>query len=428
MDEPKVKRGVRARIDGMRTRVSSYGPGRKVLVLVAIALLVFTPVLVLEKTIITNGVGSDNTAPDLWIYRARTDTIIHGGLLYTDVRTETPPLICYIMVPAQLLGGAYDDLVYRAYFMLFGLLGGILLYIGLRKYGEKAAFAMAAMYVVMPFGLIEAANAEDETIVALTIIIPALLMLGHRNNWVSVATGLGIWTKMWAILLLPVQLIHLGTWKERFLHLGIIAAITVAVAGPFYYLCGDDFLWFIRYYTIGVQGRTAEGAGIFYFLKAGGLEVPKQIELAIVAVAICAAIWIMYRRKLGVWESITIMLVAFFVTYPKMHTGYWLMPITFLLAWGAEDMRIAGRCFLLYIPWMIAVGFAPGGSGSAVFTFDGSWMLGLVFALITSAMMIETTYQAMKRRPFVSREKEPGDGRTGNERQGVVRKGKEVRT
>lgn len=391
---------------GLRAKLFSLSAAKKVLVLALVGLLVYAPILALERTIIRDALGPDFTEPDMGVYRARTETILSGGLLYTDTHTETPPLISYLLVPAQVLGGG-DSLAYSLYFMFFGFLGGALLYLGLRRYDEKAAFIMALLYVVLPFGLVESANAEDETLVALTVLVPALLMLRQRKKWTAVATGLGIWTKMWAILLLPVQLLHLKTWRERFVHVGIIAAISAAVAGPFYYLCGDDFLWVIRYYFIGVEGRTAEGAGLFYFLRMGGYEVPAPVEFILVIAAVLAALWIAYRRKLGVWESITIMLVAFFLTYPKMHTGYFLIPLAFLLAWGAEDLRIAARCFLLYIPWMLAVGLSPWHvpwqEEGAVFAFDGSWMVGLALNIIIDVILVETTYRAMKKRPFMSR-------------------------
>lgn len=389
--------------DRFKETTASWGPWKKSLLLVLIAILVYGTVIALEGPVIMEMFGEENVHPDIDVYRARTSTILNGGLLYADVHTETPPLINYLLVPAQLLGGGDHVWVYSAYFSFFGLLSAMLIYHVLRRYDDHLAFMMSLLFVLSPFGFIEAGTGNDETIVAFTVLVPALLMILERNRLASVAMGLCIWTKMWAILLVPIHFLRRRTWKERGLMIGIIGAISAAVAAPFLILCGDDFTWFLRYYFIGNSERKIEGFSVFQFLESGGYGVPMAVELALVLLGLLAAYLYAYRKDLGKWESITLALAVFFVLYPKIHTGYYLIPIMFLLAWAAENRMIAARCFLMYVPVILAVAFSPTADGYAFFQFEGSWIFGLGCSLAASAMLLETTYTAMKTKPFITR-------------------------
>lgn len=386
---------------------ASWSPMKKSLFLVLVAIIVYGTVIALDEPVISKVFENGVMHSDIKLYRERTSTILEGGLLYTDVHTETPPLINYLLIPAQLLGGGDHVWVYSAYFALFGLLSALLMYHVLRRYDDRLAFLMGIMFILSPFGFIEAGLGEDETIVAFTVIAPALLMVLERNRLASLAIGLGIWTKMWAILLAPAHFLQQCSWKERWMVIGIIAGVNILVAAPFLILCGDEFTWFLQYYFIGNPERKAEGFSVFQFLQRGGFDVPTQISLAIVLIGLLFAYLYSYRKNLGKWESMTLVVTVFFILYPKMHTGYYLIPLAFLLAWAVENRRIAARCFLLFLPVIFATAFtptvAPGGGGTAFIEFEGSWAIGLALSLASSIMLLETTYVAMKSKSFITR-------------------------
>lgn len=383
--------------------VTSWGPIKKVLVLALVGFMVYGTVIALDAAVLTNVFGTSNLHKDISAYQARSSTILDGGLLYTDVHTETPPLINYLLVPAQLLGGGSHIWVYSAYFSLFGLLIALVLYLVLRRYDDYLAFMVGLLFILSPFGFVVAGTGEDETIAAFTVIIPALLMLIERNRLSTLYSALGIWTKMWSILLVPIQFLRAQTWKERMMIITVILVISALLADPFLVLCGNDFTWFLRFYFIGDSNEKAGGLSVFNFMDEGGIGIPKQLELAIVLLGLGAAYLYAYKNKLGVWESITLAMVVFFALYPKMYAGYYLIPIAFLLAWAVEDIKIAARCFLIYIPVVLAGGFAPNADASSFFQFSGSWMIGLLFSLCASVMLIETAYAAMKKPSFISR-------------------------
>lgn len=387
--------------------VISWSPLKKSLFLVLIAIMVYGTVIALDGPVVSEIFGEENFHPDIRLYRERTSTILEGGLLYTDVHTETPPLINYLLIPAQLMGGGDHIWVYSAYFSFFGLISALMMYHALRRYDDWLAFVMGLLFILSPFGFIEAGLGEDETIVAFTVLLPALLMVLERNRLASLAIGLGIWTKMWAILLAPAHFLQQRSWKERWIMIGIIAGVTILVALPFLILCGDEFTWFLQYYFIGNPDRKAEGFSTFQFLQWGGYGIPMRISLALVLIGLLFAYLYAYKKGLGKWESMTLAVTVFFVLYPKMHTGYYLIPIAFLLAWAAENRHIAARCFLMFLPVILAVAFSPtvgpGGGGTAFIEFEGSWILGLAFALTASIMLLEATYTAMKNKSFITR-------------------------
>jgi len=125
-----------SRFDRLLGRISSLSPERKLLLYAAIALLVYGTMIVVDNAFLMAAIDPHLSHPDMDVYRARTQTILDGGLLYRDVHTETPPIINYLLVPAQVLGGAEHDWVWSAYFSLFDFLLAALLYLGLRHLDE----------------------------------------------------------------------------------------------------------------------------------------------------------------------------------------------------------------------------------------------------------------------------------------------------
>ncbi|NLI74087.1 MAG: DUF2029 domain-containing protein [Euryarchaeota archaeon] len=391
------------RLARFKHRVISWNPLKKSLFIIVIGILAFGTVIMLDGTI-GEIFGQENMHPDIQAYRNRTSTILDGGLLYTDVHTETPPLINYLMIPAQLLGGDENVLVYSAYFSFFSILGGLLMYLALRRYDDTSAFIMSLLYMLSPFSLLEGGLANDETIVAFTVVLPAILIVINRSKIASLIIGLGIWTKMWAILLAPVHFLHSKTWKERLTIIAIIGGVSIAVAAPFLALCGDEFTWFLKYYFMGDPERTNEGFSAHMFLELGGISIPNVVSIALVLAGLLIAYFYAYWKGLGKWESMTLAIVVFFCLYHKMHGGYYLIPIAFLVAWGSTNWKIAARCFLLYVPVMLAVAFAPPMvEGDAFIHFEGSWIVGLIFAISANILLLETTYVAMKEKSFITR-------------------------
>jgi hypothetical protein len=376
---------------------------RKLLVL-AIATIVLYGGGVAIDTAIDLNIGGATLHPDMPLYKNRTQTILDGGLIYRDTGTETPPIINYILVPAELMGGGQYDWMWGLYFSLFAYLTSILLYLSLRRWDELRAFQVGFVTLILPFMLFESVTGEDESIMVFIFFVAVVLMLYERKVPAAIAIGVGIWTKMFSILLLPIQFLRLKSWKDRAVLLAIVAAATVLVTIYFLLSCYDDFIFFLRFYFLGESGRESGGISMWHFLQTAGYGVPKELELAIVLVSLLAAYLYCNKRGFGVWQSITLVVLVFIVVYPKMHTGYYILPCILLSIWGVEDRRILLRTFLAFIPIMTAAGFSVQDGGEVMFDFPGSWIVGFLLALLGTLLFLDAGRIASKARPFISRE------------------------
>ncbi len=197
-------------IDDVLKPVRGWSPRRKVLFLLVIAIIVYG-VMIADTWI------ADPTASyDIDIYRARTQAILDGELLYRDVHTETPPLINYFLVPAQVLGGAEHYWVWAAYQTAFAFLLSMMLYLVLRRYDDVRAFQVAFLALLCPFLIDETHIGEDGALVAFVFFTARAADAAEaRTATPPSPSSSGIWTKMWSVLLLPTQFLRLPTWRER---------------------------------------------------------------------------------------------------------------------------------------------------------------------------------------------------------------------
>ena len=256
-------------IDKALAPVRGWSPRRKVLVLLAIAILVY------GIMIADTWLADPNASYDIDIYRERTQAILDGELLYRDVHTETPPLINYFLVPAQVLGGAEHYWVWGAYQTAFAFLLSVMMYLVLRRYDEVRAFMAAFLTLLCPFLIDETHIGEDGALVAFIFFTAVLLMLLEHRRSAAFAIAIGIWTKMWSVLLLPTQFLRLPSWKDRGDLVLIVLTVTLAVTVPFLVLCPEEFLEFLEFYFLGDPERSSGGISMWNFLSVGGYGLPE---------------------------------------------------------------------------------------------------------------------------------------------------------
>jgi uncharacterized membrane protein len=255
--------------------------------------------------------------------------------------------------------------------------------------------------LLSPYTLVESGTGEDESIVAFIFMLAVVLMLLKRRNTASAAIGLGVWTKMFPILLFPVHFLQQRNWKDRMTVVLFLLGATALIALPFILLCWDDFSFFLNFYFLGESGRPTGGHSIWHFLWMGGWNPPSAVQLVVLGVAMAFAYLYPYYKKMGVWQSVTIMLMTFFIFYPKVHGGYWIMLVALLSVYAVEDRRIWARTFFAFLPMILATMLAEGEVTSPPVEFYGSWLLGFALALAGLIMFVDATRLAMKQRSFV---------------------------
>jgi 4-amino-4-deoxy-L-arabinose transferase-like glycosyltransferase len=393
-------KGMAKRFERVLARICALSPGRKLILYATIALLVSGTMIVVDNAVLMAAIDPDLSHPDMDVYRARTQTILDGGLLYRDVHTEPPPIINYLLVPPQLLGGAGHDWVWSAYFSLFAFLLSAMLYLGLRHLDENKAYFAGMLVLLSPFTIVESGTGEDESIVAFIFMLAVVLMLLKRNSAASAAIGVGIWTKMFPILLFPVHFLQQRDRRGRIVSVLFLALSTGLIALPFVVMCWDDFSFFLNFYFLGEEGRPTGGHSIWHFLYMGGWSLPSLVQLALLGGAMAFAYLYPYHKKMPVWQSVTLMLMVFFIFYPKVHGGYWIMLVALLSVWAVRDLRIWARSFFAFLPLILATMFAEGEGTAPPVEFYGSWLLGFFLALIGLIMFADAVRLALKKPAF----------------------------
>jgi len=380
-------------VDPVSSSIGKMDARRKVLTLLVTTIIIYGPA-------IAYFLSNTSIQYDYDIYRERTQTIIDGGLLYRDVHTETPPLINFILVPAQLLGGGDSAYVWGAYEAAFAFLLACLLYFATRRWDETRAFYLGTMALLCPFLLIESATGEDGAIVAFVFFAGAVSML-HGKRYAPVAIALGVWTKMWPVLLLPIELMRAKGCKRRTEVIVLAAIITLVITLPFLVLCFDEFVEFLSFYFLNDPSRPSGGRSMWNFLRDGGYGVPSMIELTLVLGALLATYLYSNHRGWSTWKSITFTMLVFILFYPKMHIGYYVMPFVLLSAWAVSDWRMTVRLFAAYIPITFSGGFASDNPDPILASSDGGWLAGLLLVLIGVLLICDAARIAFRSEPFM---------------------------
>ncbi|HOO04576.1 MAG TPA: glycosyltransferase 87 family protein [Methanomassiliicoccales archaeon] len=378
----------------------ALSPARKLAFYAIITLLVYGTTIVVDNAVLVSMLDEDLSHPDLGVYRARAQTILDGGLLYRDVHTETPPVINYLLVPPQLLGGAEHDWVWSIYFSLFAFLLAALMYLGLRPFDEDKAYLAGLLVLLSPYTIVESGTGEDESIVAFVFMLSVVLMQLRKKHLASASIGVGVWTKMFPILLFPVHFLQQRNWRDRILSVAIVGAATALIALPFAVLCWNDFSFFLNFYFLGEEGRPTGGHSIWHFLWMGGWAVPSTVQLALLGGAMAVAYLYPHHKGMPVWQSVTVMLMAFFIFYPKVHGGYWIMLVAMLSVWAVQDRKVLLRTFLAFVPMILATMFARGEVKAPPVEFYGSWFLGFLLALLGLLLFVDAVRLAMRQSPF----------------------------
>lgn len=335
-------------------------------------------------------------------YRVRTQTVLDGGWLYRDIQCESPPLIVYLMLPPQLVGG--QDWMYEVYFSAFTILTSLFLYFGLRKWDDFRAFMVAILYLFLPYGTVESTfGIQDEAIVALLFMVPVVLAIHGRLRASALAIALGTWTKVFNAFFYPVLFIGTKSWRERGVQLAIVLLVSLIISAPFLVVAPQEFLAFPTYYFLGGGTGPTSGISVWDFLDMGGMAVPGPVLLAFVAIAFLLSLWIVHKKRLGFWEGTLVVLVIVLTVYPRTALVYYLLPITLLLVWAAEHWRIAARCFIMYLPFAACVPLSNSNlNGLPVIDVPWGWAVGLLLSILGTALLVETTMTALRKRPFIT--------------------------
>jgi hypothetical protein len=87
---------------------------------------------------------------------------------------------------------------------------------------------------------------------------------------------------------------------------------------------------------------------------------------------------------------------------PKMHVGYYIIPMVLLIVWGIDNWKILVRLYLAYVPLVISAGFSPTSATEISNMFADGWLVGFILALAGTLLFVDALRLAFKFRPFIS--------------------------
>jgi len=329
----------------IRERLMGLPHRKKMLVLLLLSLLLLSIFITADRFYVDAAVNTDPATDhtDNQLYIERAQTILDGNLLYRDVDTRTPPLINYLLVPPVAAGGT--ALAFEIYFSMFIVLTTLSLYHYLSRVDDQKAFYGALAFLLLPSTLVIPSFArQDEAIVVLFFMLPLLAMTVSRRRWLySAGAALGVWIKMHSVFLIPPFLIR--ERRNMLRHVAVMAIVSLAATLPFLILAYDEFMWHLRFYLLGQGEKTLQGISLWRILDSQGVAVPKTGLIIIMGILFLAVYIMAYRRSLGVWKTVALTLLIYFVVYPKIHYEYYLVLFGLLSPYVIENRLMTAGLF-----------------------------------------------------------------------------------
>lgn len=392
-------------LSGKRSFLRSADHRRRLAVIVLVGVLAYGSMIAIDGLVLREWLDSSfGPTPDLHIYQERAGLILNGGIIYRDLDIESPPLINYVLLPAQIIGGEWW--AYEAYFSSYVILTAISMYLVMRRWDGYRATLASLLFLLCPFALQDATwGIQDEPMVAFFYLLPVLLFLSGRKGAAAVAAATGFWIKFLPVIIYPDILLMLRGRREVLKNV-LIAVITSAfIALPFLLLCPIEFLGFPSYYLLGRSGEGSAGMSIINLLGQGGLQLPGTVGAALTVGALLLSYYLIRRWDLDIWRGAMLTTVMFLSVYPMIRLGYFIFPFAFFTVWAVNDRGILLRLVPMYVALLLGQGLE---SNEQWLGPSYSWALGAVLVLAGTLMMLDITRLCLKRRCFLD-----GDAREG---------------
>lgn len=361
---------------------------RKVLALALVGILLYGSLIVLDNLVIRPNFSDVIGDPgDLDVYQERAQNILDGQIPYRDFYSESPPLIMYLFVVPQALGGEMWQ--YQAFFTLFAIMTALTLFLGLRRFDENLAFRSGLSYLLFPLTWMEFVfGVQDEAITMFFFVLALILFVIGLRLWSGIATLAGAMVKVVSLIPFPWMLLKAGR-RDGWRMLGITLALTLLACLPFLICCPEEFLDFPRYYLLGQGDAATGGSSIspWHFLALAGFGLPGWLAVSLTVSSILISTYLAYRWKWSFWQGTTFIMVVFFLFYPKVLLVYFLIPVVLLLMWAKDDKRVLPLLLLMIVPLFASV-VLTGNGLDPIIDEPLSWIAGLVLGLIGWSLLL----------------------------------------
>jgi len=375
--------------NSFRGRAKDLSLRKKVLLIIFVSLTVHTTLAAYSTTIDY----SAHKVDDYRLYMARTSTILHGGILYRDVYTEPPPGIVYILLIPAIFGNT--PVSYMTFFTFLNTLTALILFYITKRGGEEDALLLSLLFLTNPVVFLTATTAhQDEAVVGFIFIVGLYLILRGRYRLASLETSFGFWTKMWTAFLIPYIILRKESLlRERLVYVAVMAAVTAAMTLPYLYFCPKEFTFFLRYYFLTVHGRESGGITLWHFLDFMNLKPPSLFFYGTLATGEIYFLYQYWRDKMVMWRSLAAAVLWFFIFYPKIHYGYYIILLLALLPYAPKIKGSVISFYLIGVLGILQTGFwlknIPRGPYMIYPLLVGVFIMLMLFYLLLRLLKLE---------------------------------------
>ncbi len=281
---------------------------------------------------------------DIRNYGLVADALLRGGQLYRDTPGlyPYPPLWAGIEVAARLtamhLGLPFAFLMTLPGALADGAIVGILATLA----GRRAAL----LYAVLPLPILVASFHGQFDAVPVLFMLLACAALVRGRVWLAApALALGIALKGFPILILPLALMRIASWRGRITFAAAVLLPTVALLLPFLVATPDAVVREL----LGYSGVLFHGPAMLLPNLVPHLPVqlgpswPTWFLLGTKCVFVAVYCWLVVRRYRDdrpgpphiIMFDTALIIAAFYVCYGGISSQYllWLCPFLLILAW-----------------------------------------------------------------------------------------------
>ena len=298
----------------------------------------------------------DSFSSDLDTFKAWGYALSQTGLrdIYgrEDLYLDYPPGYLYVLLIAErlrvLLDISFDAPVYDLILKLPSLLadlfcGGVLLWAGKRKLGEKTALLISGCYLFCPVILMNSAQwGQVDSFCTAILLSSVLLLYGEWYIPSALLYGLSIACKPQMLIFAPLYLFFAVKQRKWLrLPLGILAAVGTILLTAMPFTSGFDFGWLLDKY------RSTLDYYNFYSINAYNLwtllgwnwkTLPEGMLLGlltccapVLATLSCGVLVFLSRRKAALFACPALLMSIMFLFGIKMHERYSYPIFIFLL-------------------------------------------------------------------------------------------------
>ena len=294
-------------------------------------------------------------------------------------------------------------MAYQMCFATFAILTALALYLGLRGADERMAMMAALAYLAFPLCLMEfVLGMQDDAVTMLLFLLPLVLLHRGRGLSAGVVSLTGVLTKMFNVLLVPWMVLRAEARQRTGLLIGCLG-LGLALLLPLLILFPDQLPSF-RYYLLGDPDFPTGGASIspWHYLGRLGYGLPGWTGAVLTVGGVVGATLLAYRRGMSLWRGATLVVLAFFLCYPKVLMVYFVMPSALLLMWGLEDRRVMSRLLAMIVPLLLSVALT--GKGMDPIADEAwVWLSGMALSMLGWGLMLQAWFLTRGRAVFFER-------------------------